>query len=94
MISMYDSWVKAAEDGHLAGIALIDMSAAFDVVDTKILLQKCKLFNFGSDAENWLLDREIPMHLNLREHLQDPVPGGWSTSGLSSRPLPLHPLHL
>ena len=30
------------------------MSAAFDVVDTKILFQKCKLFNFGRDAENWL----------------------------------------
>ena len=54
MISMYDTWVEAAENGHLAGIALIDMSAAFDVVDTTILLQKCKLFNFGSDAENWL----------------------------------------
>ena len=54
MISMHDSWVEAAEKGYLAGIALIDMSAAFDVVDTKILLKKCKLFNFGSDAENWL----------------------------------------
>ena len=93
MISMYDSWVKAAENGHIAGIALIDMSAAFDVVDAKILLQKCKLFNFGSDAENWLRSY-VTMHLHLWEHLQDPVPGGWSTSGLSARPLPIHPLHL
>ena len=54
MISMCDKWVEAAENGHLAVIALIDMSAAFDVVDTKILLEKCKILNFGSDAENWI----------------------------------------
>ena len=54
MISMHDSWVEAAENGKLSGIALIDMSAAFDVVDINILLRKCKLLNFGNDAERWL----------------------------------------
>ena len=40
MISMHDSWVEAAENGRLSGIALIDMSAAFDVVDINILMRK------------------------------------------------------
>ena len=51
---MYDSWVEAAENGKLAGIALVDMSAAFDVVDTKILLKKCELFNFDGNTLDWL----------------------------------------
>ena len=54
MLSMYDSWVEAAENGKLAGIALVDMSAAFDVVDTKILLKKCELFNFDGNTLDWL----------------------------------------
>ena len=54
ILSMYDSWVEAAENGKLAGIALVDMSAAFDVVDTKILLKKCELFNFDGNTLDWL----------------------------------------
>ena len=30
------------------------MSAAFDVVDTKILLKKCELFNFDGNTLDWL----------------------------------------
>ena len=29
------------------------MSAAFDVVDTKILLEKCWIFNFNQETEQW-----------------------------------------
>ena len=54
MLSLHDSWVAAAEEGKLAGVALIDMSAAFDVVDTEILLDKCKLFNFDQQTLLWL----------------------------------------
>ena len=54
MLSMHDAWVSASEDGRIAGAALIDMSAAFDVVDTSLLLQKCKLYNFDRNALQWL----------------------------------------
>ena len=54
MLSMYDSWVSATERGELAGAALIDMSAAFDVVDTELLLEKCKLYNFERNTVQWL----------------------------------------
>ena len=33
MIQMYDSWVEAMDKGEMAGVALIDQSAAFDCVD-------------------------------------------------------------
>ena len=42
MLIMYDSWVSASESGLLAGAALVDMSAAFDVVDIELLLEKCR----------------------------------------------------
>ena len=54
MLSLQDAWVEAAEHGKLAGAALIDMSAAFEVVDTSILLQKCRLLGFSREAEQWL----------------------------------------
>ena len=54
MISMYDTWIEAAERGELAGVAMADMSAAFDVVDTSILLEKARLFGFCQETEQWL----------------------------------------
>ena len=48
MLSMHDSWVEAAENGKLAGVYLIDRSAA------KILLEKCRLLNFTRETEHWL----------------------------------------
>ena len=54
MLSMHDSWVEAAENGKIAGMTMVDMSAAFDVVDIQLLLQKCRIFNFSRGAEQWM----------------------------------------
>ena len=54
MIAMHDAWVEAAEHGMLAGVAMIDMSAAFDVVDIEILLEKCHILNMKSASLKWL----------------------------------------
>ena len=53
MLQMYDTWLEAAEDGDLAGVCMVDMSAAFDVVDTQILLDKLKLYGFDRNAIQW-----------------------------------------
>ena len=50
---MYDTWLEAAEHGVLAGVCMVDMSAAFDVVDTELLLEKMKLYGFDIDAIQW-----------------------------------------
>ena len=47
---MYDTWLEAVEQGDLAGVCMVDMSAAFDVVDIDLLLQKLKLYGFDRDA--------------------------------------------
>ena len=54
MLSMHDAWIEAAERGLHAAVVMIDMSAAFDVLDIPILLQKCKILNFSIEALKWL----------------------------------------
>ena len=54
MIQMYDTWLEAVEQGDLAGVCMVDMSAAFDVVDIDLLLQKLKLYGFDRDAVQWM----------------------------------------
>ena len=56
MIQMYDSWVQAVDKGQLAGVCMLDMSAAFDVVDHGILLNKLQLYGFDSEAISWMKD--------------------------------------
>ena len=37
---MYNKWVQAASDSQLSGVVLLDLSAAFDLVDPELLLQR------------------------------------------------------
>ena len=72
---MYDSWVDAADKGKTVGVALCDMSAAFDVVDTELLLKTCKQFGFEREAVQWIWsflteqytsEAVCPQHFHLR----------------------------
>ena len=54
MIQMYTTWLDALEQGDMAGVCMIDMSAAFDVVDTNLLLEKLKLYGLDRNALQWV----------------------------------------
>ena len=54
MLQMYDTWVHAVDKGDLKGVCMLDMSAAFDVVDHSILLDKLKLYGFDTNSLNWM----------------------------------------
>ena len=54
LIQMYDSWVNAVEEGEMAGVMMIDLSAAFDMVDHGILLETLKLLGHESEAVKWM----------------------------------------
>ena len=51
---MYTTWLDALDEGKMAGVCMIDMSAAFDVVDTNLLLEKLKLYGLDRNAQQWV----------------------------------------
>ena len=54
LLSMYDKWVKAARDGQVSGVVLVDLSAAFDLVSPDLLIQKMKIYGFEEDITTWI----------------------------------------
>ena len=54
LIQMYDGWLKAVESGQIAGACFLDMSAAFDVVNHDLLLQKLSLYGLEFDSIEWV----------------------------------------
>ena len=51
---MYDGWVSAYDNGEVTGVCLLDMSAAFDIVDHTILLRKLELYGFQKSSLDWV----------------------------------------
>ena len=54
LLSIYDKWIRAAEKGQVSGAVLLDLSAAFDLVDSSILLKKLKIYGIGEDFIAWI----------------------------------------
>ena len=54
LIQMYDQWIEEMEDGKLVGVMMIDLSAAFDMVDHRLLMQKLKLFGLQVGGIKWM----------------------------------------
>ena len=50
---IYDFWIQAAEKKELTATLLLDLSAAFHVVNHEILLDKLKLYNFSPKTIAW-----------------------------------------
>ena len=51
---MMNTWMEALEDGDITAVIMLDMSAAFDVVDHSILLDKMKLYGLQDCALSWV----------------------------------------
>ena len=54
LLQMYDSWIEAAEEKQLTAVCMLDMSAAFDVVDHDILLRKLQFYGFENHSLQWM----------------------------------------
>ena len=54
MIHMIDTWTEALDSGQMAGVCLLDMSAAFDVVNHSILLKKLEFYGFNKETILWI----------------------------------------
>ena len=54
VIEMQSYWIDAMERGEVTGVMMLDLSAAFDLVDHRLLLQKLDLMGFDETALNWV----------------------------------------
>ena len=54
LIQMYDTWVEEVDSGNMVGVMMVDLSAAFDMVDFEILLKKLELFGLDTIAVQWM----------------------------------------
>ena len=59
---MYDQWVEEIDQGKLVGTMMVDLSAAFDMVEFSILQTKLELLGLDKKAIKWMksfvLDRK------------------------------------
>ena len=54
LIQMYDYWIEDLERKNYSGVCLIDMSAAFDMVNKELLLKKMDLYGFDHKSIKWI----------------------------------------
>ena len=50
---MYDIWLKSIDNGKMAAVLFLDLSAGFDVVNHDILIRKLRMYNFSDGAIQW-----------------------------------------
>ena len=54
LLQMYDKFIRAANDKQVTGTVLLDLSAAFDLVDHDILSQKLKVYGLDLEFREWI----------------------------------------
>ena len=54
LIQMYDAWVEGVDQGQHTEACFLDLSAAFDVVDHPLLVEKIRLFGFTEKSLSWV----------------------------------------
>ena len=52
LIQMMDTWTEAFDQEQISGVLMLDMSAAFDLVDHALLVDKLKVYGFQANAFN------------------------------------------
>ena len=53
LIQLVNLWIEASENTELSAALLLDQSAAYDLVDHQLFLQKLKVYNFDEAAVQW-----------------------------------------
>ena len=55
LLQLYDKWIKAANKGYISGAVMLELSAAFDLVDHDLLVQKLKVYGLDDDFRDWII---------------------------------------
>ena len=80
LIEMYDNWVNSMERDEMTGVMMLDLSAAFDLVDHSLLLKKMELLGFDKEVVVWfwtyLSGRSQCVYVDGKLSESRPVPVG------------------
>ena len=55
LLQMYDTWLEQVEEGKMVGVLLCDESAAFDLCDHYLLVEKLKLMGVEEHTCAWIM---------------------------------------
>ena len=54
LIQMVDTWVEAFDEGELSAVLMLDVSAAFNLVNLELLVRKLETYGFDPDSLTWI----------------------------------------
>ena len=54
LTQMTDDWLRAIEEQNLVGAVMLYFTAAFDIIDPKMLLEKLHCYGFWEAALKWM----------------------------------------
>ena len=54
LLQLYDQWVRSAGKGCVSGVVLLDLSAAFDLVDPDIMIKKLRIYGLDKEFCSWI----------------------------------------
>ena len=54
LLTMYDRWVRASVAEQVSGVVLLDLSAAFDLVDSNLLIKKLEIYGIDKGGLEWI----------------------------------------
>ena len=55
LLDMYCSWIDSYEKDEVTGVMMLDLSAAFDLVNHNLLIQKLELMGFSKEVLDWFI---------------------------------------
>ena len=75
---LHDMWIKAADKHEISAALILNLSAAFDLVDLVVLLGKLRLYGLNQSAEDWfsLYFRNQMQYVQVEAQLSNPKPTG------------------
>lgn len=78
LIQLQDLWLLAAERHEISASLLLDLSAAFDLVEHEILLGKLGIYGFSPSSLNWFASylKDRIQYVQVESRLSDPQPTG------------------
>ena len=54
IIEMHDQWVEAVDKGDMVGCMMLDLSAAYDLANHSLILDKLRMYGFEDSAVGWM----------------------------------------